>query len=49
MKNLGAEANHEREWHRRHLEIWRENETLSSRDTRLFELATSPLHIHSPG
>ena len=27
MKNLGAEANHERECHRRHLEIWRENET----------------------
>ena len=27
MKNLGAEANHKREWHRRHLEIWRENET----------------------
>lgn len=26
MKNLGAEANHERECHRRHLEIWRENE-----------------------
>ena len=28
MKNLGAEANHKREWHRGHLEIWRENETL---------------------
>ena len=26
MKNLGAEANHDRECQGRHLEIWRENE-----------------------